>query len=188
MLLRHAARKHGDALGHSAAPGMTDLLPLGRGVQGGHLSPFIRVLAHLTLPIAMIIGVLHILYGHDQPGDGFTAGVIISLAVSFCYVVFGYRETRRRLAWIRPSLFIGSGILLVILSGVMGAFVEGSFLASIEYGHVFGIPVPEGVHLGSALLFEFAICLSVLGSVAHMVNTLGIVDQRQGGPEGIPDE
>ncbi|WP_373501029.1 hydrogen gas-evolving membrane-bound hydrogenase subunit E [Desulfococcus sp.] len=173
MLLRHAAQKHGDTFPHAAGAVREDM-PLGLGVQGRQVSPFIRTLAHLILPIAMIIGALHILYGHDQPGDGFTAGVIISLAIGFWYVVFGYHETRRRLRWLRPSSFIGSGILLIILSGAAGAVVKGSFLASVDFSHLLGAALPKGVHLGTSLLFEFAICLSVVGSVAHMVNTLGI--------------
>ena len=176
MLLRHAAQKHGDTFQHGRS---TDSNPkeeysLGMGVQGRRLSPFIRTLAYMALPIAMIIGAQHILYGHDQPGDGFTAGVIVSLAVSFWYVVFGYHDTRRMLRWIRPSFFIGSGILLIIVSGATGAVVKGSFLANVDFGHGFGAVLPTGVHLGTSLLFEFAICLSVVGSVAHMVNTLGI--------------
>ena len=173
MLLRHAARKHGDVFPHEVG-GLREDLPLGLGVQGGRVSPLIRTLAYLILPISLIIGVLHILYGHDQPGDGFTAGVIISLAIGFWYVVFGYLETRRMLRWIRPSGFIGAGILLILISGGVGVFVKGRFLANVDFGHFLGSALPKGVHLGTSLLFELAICLSVVGSVAHMVNTLGI--------------
>ena len=43
----------------------------------------------------MVISICHLLYGHDQPGDGFTAGVITSIGIGFWYVVFGFDETRR---------------------------------------------------------------------------------------------
>ena len=51
----------------------------------------------------MVIAVTHMMYGHNQPGDGFTAGVIISLGIAFWYVVFGYDSTKRRLTWLRPA-------------------------------------------------------------------------------------
>ena len=40
-----------------------------------------RTAAYVALPTSMILAATHMMYGHDQPGDGFTAGVIISLAV-----------------------------------------------------------------------------------------------------------
>lgn len=187
MLLRHAAQKHNDTFARAGGD-LAEVTAVGVGVQGRPVSPFIRTLAYLILPIAMIIGALHILYGHDQPGDGFTAGVIVSLAVSFWYVVFGYRETRRMLPWLKPSLFIGIGVLLILLSGAVGAGVKGSFLAGVDFGHALGMTLPRGVHLGTSLIFEFAICLSVVGSVAHMVNTLGIPDQRRSEGTDATDE
>jgi multisubunit Na+/H+ antiporter MnhB subunit len=123
--------------------------------------------------VAMIIGATDIMYGHDQPGDGFTAGVIISLAVGFWYVVFGYDETRSRLSWLKASPLIATGILLAIFTGITAALVKGSFFSNVDFGHMLGLPLPKGLHLSTSFLFELAICLSVLGSVTHMLNTLG---------------
>lgn len=173
-LLRYAARKFGDRCSR------LDDVPLPNtykratlGIGGPKTSPFIRVLAYGTLPIAMVIGVTDIMYGHNQPGDGFTAGVIISLAVGFWYVVFGYDETRRRLRWLKSSTFIASGILLAVVTGLIAALVNGSFFSNVDFGHMLGLPLPKGFHLSTSFLFESAICLSVLGSVSHMLNTLG---------------
>ena len=66
--------------------------------------------------------------------------------------------------------------------------VEGSFLASVDYGHFFGVPIPRGIHLGSSLLFECAICLSVVGSVTHMMNSLGISGKWYAGAKSADDE
>ncbi len=173
-LLRYAARKFGDNCSR------LDDVPLPKiykgatlGIGGPKTSPFIRILAYGTLPVAMVIGVTDIMYGHNQPGDGFTAGVIISLAVGFWYVVFGYDETRRRLGWLKSSTFIASGILLAIATGIIAALVNGSFFSHVDFGRMLGLPLPKGFHLSTSFLFESAICLSVLGSVSHMLNALG---------------
>ena len=120
----------------------------------------------------MMLAATHIMYGHDQPGDGFTAGVIISLAIALWYVVYGYEETQRRLPWIRPSLFVGVGILLAILTGIAAAFLTGSFLGNYDFtaGWTF---MPQGFHISTSFLLEVSICLAVLGGATHMLNALG---------------
>jgi len=143
------------------------------GVGGTRRSPFIRGLAVISLPLAMVIGITHILYGHDQPGDGFTAGVIISIGVGFWYVVYGYEQTRLRLWWLKGSAFIGSGILIAVLSGVLAALITGNFFANVDFGYRIGLHLPDRIHVSTSLLFEIAICLSVIGGVTHMLNALG---------------
>ncbi len=148
------------------------------GIGGPKMAPLVRVLAQILLPLTMMIGVCALLYGHDQPGDGFTAGVIISIGIGFWYVVFGYNETRRHLAWLRPSALIGWGILLAILSWTAALFIKGSFFANVDFSGLLGIPMPRAVHVSTSFLFEVAIMLSVVGSVTHMLNTLGHPEEK----------
>jgi len=136
-------------------------------------SPLIRALAYLALPLAMMIAVTHMLYGHDRPGDGFTAGVLIGLAVAFWYVVFGYEEIKRRLRWLRPAPLIGSGLLLNVGVGAVAAAVNGTFLAPVDFNTWLGLPLPAGIKLSSGFLFEIGICFTVLGGTAYILNTLG---------------
>jgi multicomponent K+:H+ antiporter subunit A len=129
--------------------------------------------------LALAIGACELLYGHEQPGDGFTAGVIVSIAIGFWYVAFGFEETRQRLRWLRPSDFIGWGILLAILSAVVGAIVNGHFFSNVDIGHRLNLPLPQNVHLSTSFLFECAIGLSVVGSVTHMLNSLGHPEEKE---------
>ena len=173
-LLRYASRRFGDGCSRTDDEHFTKTYKRTTlGIGGPKSSPFIRVLAYGTLPVAMVIGITDIMYGHNQPGDGFTAGVIISLAVGFWYVVFGYDETRQRLRWLKSSTFIASGIMLAVFTGIIAALVNGSFFSNVDFGYMLGLSLPKGFHLSTSFLFELAICLSVLGSVSHMLNTLG---------------
>jgi multisubunit Na+/H+ antiporter MnhB subunit len=139
----------------------------------------LRVLARIVLPLAMAISVIHLLYGHDQPGDGFTGGVITSIGIGFWYRIFGYHETRRHLTWLRPSMFIGWGVLLAILAESAALIVEGSFFSNVDFGKMMGINLPSGVHLSTSFLFETAIALSVVGSVVHMFNAMGHPEEQE---------
>jgi multicomponent K+:H+ antiporter subunit A len=178
-LLRYAARTAGDRdpLAGEVASDFQGL-PLTntsiRGIGGLITSPLLQSLAYIALPLAMMLGMIHLLYGHDQPGDGFTAGVLVSLAVGFWYVVFGYEYTKNRLSpWLQPYRLIGGGLLLVIFGATSAALLEGSFFAPVNYGAMINLPLPAGVYLNTALLFELAIALAVLGSVSFVLDSLG---------------
>ena len=73
-LLRYASRAAGDR------PERLDASPARQlstqGIGGRETSPFLHALAYASLPLSMVIAVVHMLYGHDQPGDGFTAGLL----------------------------------------------------------------------------------------------------------------
>jgi multicomponent K+:H+ antiporter subunit A len=180
-LLRWAAKKHKDEeAAHDDAQELADgagephrLTPLIRGIHGARTSPFVHLLAHFLLPLALVVAGTHMIYGHDQPGDGFTAGVIVSLAIGFWYVVFGYAETKKRLPWVRSAPLIAGGILLVMGGSVAPALMGGSFFAPVDFGALLGLPLPRGFYFSTSFLFEVAICLAVLGSASYMIDTLG---------------
>ncbi len=173
-LLHYAALKHKDDTPGWGKSGIGPESGFSTfGIGGLKASPLLRVLAYIVLPLAMAISICDLLYGHDQPGDGFTAGVITSIGIGFWYVVFGFNETRRHLGWLKPYRFIGSGILMAILTAVSAAAVTGNFFGNADFGHLLGLPLPKGVHLSTSFLFESAIGLSVVGSVTYMLNSLG---------------
>lgn len=134
-------------------------------------SPFLRMLAEVMMPLALLIGFVHMTYGHDQPGDGFTAGVIISMAIGFTHLVFGPSEARRRMPWLKPAFCIGAGILVVMLGSIAPALMGSTFFAPFNFGQALNLPLPYGFDFSTSWLFEIAICLAVSGSASFMVNT-----------------
>jgi len=171
-LLRYASYKAGDR--DAPQPIRDQWMRFLRGIASPRTSPFVRGLALLLLPLTLVLAAIHVLYGHDQPGDGFTAGVIVSLGVASWYVSFGYEETKRRLPWLNPAGFIGAGLLLTLGSATSAAVINGSFFSPVDFGKRLGIAfLPAGVYFSTATLFELAICLTVAGSAVLMLDTLG---------------
>ncbi len=144
-----------------------------RGIDGVRTSPFVRALGYVALPLAFVLAIVQMVYGHDQPGDGFTAGVTLSLGVGFWYVVFGYDETKRRLRFLRPGLLIGAGILTVMAGSIAPVFLGGGFFSPFDFSAALGLPLPEGFYISTSFLFELAIGLVVLGAVIFIIDTLG---------------
>ncbi|MBM4155911.1 MAG: DUF4040 domain-containing protein [Lentisphaerae bacterium] len=143
------------------------------GVAGPRTSPFLHLLAWVVLPLALMMAATRILYGHDQPGDGFTAGVTVSLGVALWHAVFGLAATRRRLRWARPRALIGAGLVLAMAGAAAPVLAGQAFFSPFDFGHAVGLPLPPGVHFGTAMVFELAICLTVLGSAVHGLESLG---------------
>ncbi len=177
-LFAYAARTHGD---HTLGEPQFRHLFATLGIGERRASPFVRAPAYAILPVALILGITQMMYGHDQPGDGFTAGVVIGLAVALWYVVFGYTQTRTRLRWLRASELVAVGVLLAIVNGLVATAFTGHFLGNVDYGELVGLPLPGGFHISSSFLFEVAICLAVLGSVTHMLNALGHPEEEADG-------
>lgn len=153
------------------------------GIESLPTSSFIHALAYASLPIAMTIAVVHMVYGHERPGDGFTAGVILSLAVGFWYIVFGYHATRTRLKWLRAAPLVSAGLMLAIITAALGWVFNGAWLSHVNFGVMLNLTLPAGVGLTTSFLFEIAVFLTVLGSTTFMINTLGHPGHRD--PETI---
>lgn len=101
--------------------------------------------------------------GHQSPGGGFLAALVLALGIVFWYLV---QPSSRTVGG--PELgyrIIGSGILLAVGTGLTG-FLNGGFLTPIR-GEV------AGQHLTTSLLFDAGVYLAVIGTVIVVVNTLG---------------
>jgi multicomponent K+:H+ antiporter subunit A len=170
-LLHYASRKAGDKE-HAVSLGEGSQL-MTYGIGGMRTSPFVRMLARVILPLTMVVSLTHIIHGHDQPGDGFTAGVMVSLAVGFWYVVFGYYETKIRLHWLHSSHLIGLGLLIAVVSGAISIMTTGTFMGHVDFFAQQQLPLPAGFQLSTSLLFEVAIFLTVLGSATLVIDSVG---------------
>ncbi|MEM1098259.1 MAG: hydrogen gas-evolving membrane-bound hydrogenase subunit E, partial [Planctomycetota bacterium] len=174
-LVRHAAPKAGDRLEPNT--------PMGASApgEGEELfdTPLMRLLAGAVLPLCTVVAATHVMYGHAQPGDGFTAGVILSLAAGVRYVVLGYEQSRQSKPWLRPVPLVGAGLALAMASATFALLVNGAFFSHVNLSAMFGIPLPKDFALTTSLLFELAIALAVFGGGTLLIDTL----TRPGEPE-----
>ena len=69
------------------------------------------VLMRLLFPLMTLLAVYLFLRGHDLPGGGFVAGLIVAIALILQYMVGGTRWVEARLR-LRPIRWIGIGLLL----------------------------------------------------------------------------
>ncbi len=161
-LLRHASVK------------AKDVEPQKPVLAGGDVldTPMVRLLAHGLLPLAIALAATHVLYGHAQPGDGFTAGVMLSLAVAFRHVVLGYERSVRSKPWLKPLALVGAGLTLALGTATTAFVMTGSFFTHINFGERWGVPLPYDFSLSTSFLFEAAIAIAVMGGGTLVIDTL----------------
>ena len=140
--------------------------------------PLMMVVAtRAMMPIAVMVGIYIFLRGHNQPGGGFVAGLVISIALLMQYMASGFAWTQSRQR-IEYHAMIGWGAAIAGLTGV-GAWLGGApFLTSI-YGYI-KLPFIEKFGIGSAFAFDLGVFLTVLGAVMLMLYSLSRIARYAG--------
>ncbi|MES2712994.1 MAG: monovalent cation/H+ antiporter subunit A [Pseudomonadota bacterium] len=138
-----------------------------RGGADWLLVPF--TLTRLIFPAMLIVAVFLLLRGHDLPGGGFSAGMVVAIAIILQYMVGGTDWTEDRLR-LRPHLWVGAGLLVA----------GGTALAALPFGRPFlttyfgyaELPIIGKVPMASALVFDIGIFALVIGATLLMLVAL----------------
>ncbi len=116
-------------------------------------SKYLRVLL-------LLFAVFALLRGHNYPGGGFIGGLLASLAVVFKSLAYKPQRIKDSLK-IQPEHYIAFGLLLVLLSVLLGLIGDG-YLMQGEWISL-NFPLNLQIKLGSPLLFDTGIFFGVIG-------------------------
>ncbi|HET7753707.1 MAG TPA: hydrogen gas-evolving membrane-bound hydrogenase subunit E, partial [Anaeromyxobacteraceae bacterium] len=127
------------------------------------------VLVRLLLPVTGVVAVYFFLRGHNAPGGGFVAGLVLSIGFLLQYLVSGteWVEEHLRLA---PRGLIAVGLLLALGTGVGAFAADRAFLTS--HGWHATLPIVGEIHLPSATFFDLGVFSLVLGSTLFILTAL----------------
>lgn len=143
-----------------------------------------QVVMRWMFPFVILFAVHLYFRGHDLPGGGFAAGVALSIAFVLQYMASGARWVEDRLE-IRPSIWIGVGLLVAALAGV-GSWIFGRpFLTS--FFRYFDLPLLGRVPVASALVFDLGVVVLVVGATVMMLVALAHQSLRKPRREVAPD-
>ena len=149
--------------------------------QAGGVHPMMMVvLTRVMMPVAIMVGFYIFLAGHNEPGGGFIAGLIVSIAVVMQYMASGFAWASDRLRYPYHGV-IGAGVLVAGLTGIGAWFFGQPFLTS-TFTYV-RIPPFEEFELATAALFDVGVFLSVVGAVMLSLESFSRLARRHDSPE-----
>ncbi|HEY0202373.1 MAG TPA: hydrogen gas-evolving membrane-bound hydrogenase subunit E, partial [Burkholderiaceae bacterium] len=127
------------------------------------------VLVRLLLPIAAVVAVYLFMRGHNEPGGGFVAGLVLSTAYILQYMVAGTQwvEAHMRLM---PQRWIAFGLLAALGTG-LGALAFGYPFLTTHTAHLH-LPVVGDIHVASALFFDIGVFTLVVGATLLILTAL----------------
>jgi len=134
----------------------------------------LAILARLMLPLTVLVAVFIFLRGHNLPGGGFVAALVVSIALLLQYVANGVLWTESRIR-INYRALAGLGILVAGATGV-GAIVFGQPFLTSAFGHLH-VPLIGEIELSTAMLFDLGVFGAVVGTTLTIVSHLGVRDK-----------
>ncbi|RKT33554.1 multisubunit sodium/proton antiporter MrpA subunit /multisubunit sodium/proton antiporter MrpB subunit [Microbacterium sp. AG1240] len=126
-------------------------------------SVFVRTVTRVVGPLIILISVVLLLRGHQEPGGGFISALVGGAGFALLYLA-APSESAARIRWPYFTL-IGAGVVIGTGTGFLG-LLGGSFLTPLQLD-VFG------TKLTSALVFDVGVYLAVVGVVLAALNMLG---------------
>jgi multicomponent K+:H+ antiporter subunit A len=129
-------------------------------------------LSHLLFPLALAVSVYLFLRGHNAPGGGFIAGLVLAIPLLLQYVLLGSQYVESRLGFDYVAC-IGLGLLIALATGFAPLLIDLPFLTS---GHAEPhLPLIGGIPLTSAAAFDLGVYLVVFGGTMLILSMMGTV-------------
>ena len=141
-------------------------------------SLLLEQLARLIVPLALLLGGALLVKGHDEPGGGFVAGLVLAMAAVLALAAFGRRALRLRVS---PESLALVGIGLIFVS-MLVPLLSGQPMLTHASGE---LPLVGKWH--GALLFDVGVMLAVgagAAAAARHLWSVEVVHRRRGKRRG----
>ena len=133
-------------------------------------SPIVRLGIHAASPLAVTIAVFLLFAGHNRPGGGFAAGLLLGAVVALRTVAGLQRP-------IHSLWFLGSGGALAAVVAIAPLLWGDELLDQVVVEG--DVPLLGTVKTGTALPFDIGVTLIVIGMVVAVLDGFGTTDEGE---------
>ncbi|HEX6947740.1 MAG TPA: Na+/H+ antiporter subunit A [Acidimicrobiia bacterium] len=133
----------------------------------------VRFLYHTMIVVAVFL----LVSGHNAPGGGFVAGLVVGIAITARYLAGGRYELSAA-APLQPAFLLGSGLFLAAGTGLASMIFGGEVLESAIVRWT--MPVFGEIKLVTSLIFDIGVFLVVIGLMLDILRSLGAELDHQG--------
>ncbi len=140
-------------------------------------SLLLEVVTRMIFHVIVVFSVYVLFVGHDAPGGGFAAGLIVGLALTLRYIAGGAFELGEA-APVDPGILMGIGLMISSVTALYGLLVGGDALQSTILSGT--VPVLGELKFVTSSFFDIGVYLIVIGLVLDVLRSLGAELDRQG--------
>jgi multicomponent Na+:H+ antiporter subunit B len=133
------------------------------------MSLILRTATLYMQPVMLLFSLFLLLTGHNDPGGGFTGGLVAASAFALYAIAFGVPEARATLR-VDPLRLIGAGLLVAAGSASASLFLGQPFMTG-QWG-ILNVPGAGEIALGTPMLFDVGVYLVVVGVTITIVFSL----------------
>lgn len=151
-------------------------LPGPRTLRPDRRSIVFEVVTRLTFHTVVVFSIYLLLAGHNLPGGGFAAGMVMGLALMIRYLAGGRYELDEA-APVDAGVLIGTGLFVAALAGLGPTAFGGQVLQTADV--YVDVPLLGELHLVSSVGFDIGVYLVVVGLVLDLLRTFGARLDRQ---------
>lgn len=131
-------------------------------------SLILRTATRFMLPLLLLFSIFLLLRGHDEPGGGFTGGLVGASAFTLYALAFGVPAAREAMR-IDPRSLVGVGLLISLVTGTLPLFRGKPFLTYRDsWGELYLSGLGK-IDLGTPLFFDVGVFLVVFGVTLSIV-------------------
>lgn len=121
---------------------------------------YLRLLDRVMTPILLLFALVLLLRGHNQPGGGFIAGLVVASAFQLQMLSRSDGVVRTNLGpYVQP--IIGIGLLISVASAILGIF-QGGFFKGVWWTLNIG---SVAIDISTPITFDIGVFLVVFGVV-----------------------
>jgi multicomponent Na+:H+ antiporter subunit B len=129
----------------------------------------LQAATRFLITLLLLFAVFLLVRGHNEPGGGFIAGLVVASAIALYGLSSGI-EAARRLLRFDPRLLIAVGLAVGLISAVPGIVDTGVPLDGVW--REVSLPGDGKLKLGSPLLFDLGVFVAVVGAAVTMLLSL----------------
>jgi len=132
-------------------------------------SVLLQIAARHMRPILIVLSLVVLYRGHNEPGGGFIGGLMFGSAFILYAMAFGVTKTRKS-TFINPINLTVLGLLIAVLSGLPAIF-SGQLFMTGQWITLFADTLFE-LKLGTPLIFDVGVYFAVAGMLMMVMFSL----------------
>ncbi|HUS42782.1 MAG TPA: MnhB domain-containing protein [Ilumatobacteraceae bacterium] len=142
-------------------------------------SPIVSLAVRAVTPVALVVAAYVLFAGHNQPGGGFAAGLMLG-AIIVLRTVAGIQQPRHATVWLSVGGVVAGLVATAPL--LWGEPLLDQVVVSWD------IPLLGTVKTGSALVFDLGVVAVVVGLVIALLDGLDATSLVDRGRQSSPDD